>query len=53
MEWRRAPWARRQGGMAEALTGKRQQILEYIGDKVREDGYPPSVREIGQAVGLT
>jgi len=39
--------------MAEALTGKRQQILEFIGDKVREDGYPPSVREIGQAVGLT
>jgi repressor LexA len=39
--------------MAEALTGKRQQILEYIGDRVREQGYPPSVREIGEAVGLT
>ncbi|MGH9017593.1 MAG: transcriptional repressor LexA [Acidimicrobiales bacterium] len=39
--------------MAEALTGKRQQILEFIGDRIREQGYPPSVREIGQAVGLT
>ncbi len=39
--------------MAEALTGKRQQILEFIGDRVREYGYPPSVREIGEAVGLT
>src|SRR5579862_9868773 len=39
--------------MAEALTGKRQEILEYIGDCLRERGYPPSVREIGEAVGLT
>ena len=39
--------------MAQALTGKRQQILEFIGDRVREQGYPPSVREIGEAVGLT
>src|SRR5487761_1327907 len=38
--------------MAEALTGKRQQILEYIGECLRERGYPPSVREIGEAVGL-
>lgn len=39
--------------MAEVLSGKRQQILEYIGDCLRERGYPPSVREIGEAVGLT
>jgi repressor LexA len=39
--------------MAEALTGKRQEILEFIGQRVRDHGYPPSVREIGQAVGLT
>lgn len=38
--------------MAETLTGKRQEILEYIGESVRERGYPPSVREIGEAVGL-
>src|SRR5277367_5225302 len=40
-------------GMAEVLTGKRLEILEFIGDSLREQGYPPSVREIGEAVGLT
>ena len=39
--------------MAEALTGKRQEILECIATSLRQRGYPPSVREIGQAVGLT
>ena len=35
------------------LTGKRRQILDFIADHQRERGYPPSVREIGEAVGLT
>jgi repressor LexA len=40
--------------MAEAvLTGKRRQILDFIAEQVRDRGYPPSVREIGEAVGLT
>ena len=39
--------------MAEVLSGKRQQILDFIGECLRERGYPPSVREIGEAVGLT
>jgi len=39
--------------VAQALTGKRLQILEFIGDSLRKRGYPPSVREIGEAVGLT
>ncbi|MGH9090952.1 MAG: transcriptional repressor LexA [Acidimicrobiales bacterium] len=38
--------------MAEALSGKRLAILEYIATCQREQGYPPSVREIGEAVGL-
>ena len=38
--------------MAHALSGKRREILEYIGECLRERGYPPSVREIGEAVGL-
>jgi repressor LexA len=38
--------------MAETLSGKRQEILEFIAERLRERGYPPSVREIGQAVGL-
>src|SRR4051812_28540807 len=35
------------------LTGMRRSILEYIDQSVRERGFPPSVREIGEAVGLT
>jgi repressor LexA len=35
------------------LTGKRREILEYIVAHLRDAGYPPSVREIGEAVGLT
>ena len=39
--------------MAEVLTGKRREILDFIAASLRERGYPPSVREIGEAVGLT
>jgi repressor LexA len=35
------------------LTGKRREILDFIALQLRERGYPPSVREIGEAVGLT
>ncbi|MEO6120748.1 MAG: transcriptional repressor LexA [Acidimicrobiales bacterium] len=35
------------------LTGKRRQILDFIATQLRTRGYPPSVREIGVAVGLT
>ena len=38
--------------MAEVLSGKRQEILHFIAERLRERGYPPSVREIGEAVGL-
>ena len=38
--------------MAEVLSGKRRQILQFIADNQRDRGYPPSVREIGEAVGL-
>ncbi|MDA8292847.1 MAG: transcriptional repressor LexA [Actinomycetota bacterium] len=39
--------------MAEVLTTKRRQILDCISASLRERGYPPSVREIGEVVGLT
>lgn len=39
--------------MADVLSGKRQQILDFIAESLRTRGYPPSVREIGEAVGLT
>lgn len=34
------------------LSPRQQSILEYIQKEVEEKGYPPSVREIGEAVGL-
>ena len=38
---------------APVLTGKRREILDFIAAQLRERGFPPSVREIGEAVGLT
>jgi repressor LexA len=34
------------------LSNRQQAILDFIRNEVREKGYPPSVREIGEAVGL-
>ena len=35
------------------LTARQREILEIIEQHMQERGYPPSVREIGDAVGLT
>ena len=35
------------------LTARQRQILTMIRDSVDDRGYPPSVREIGESVGLT
>ncbi len=35
------------------LTSRQREVLDFIGAKVRERGYPPSVREIGEALGLS
>jgi repressor LexA len=35
------------------LTARQRQVLEFVDSEVRERGYPPSVREIGEAVGLS
>jgi len=35
------------------LTARQRQVLEFIDAEVRSRGYPPSVREIGDAVGLS
>ena len=40
-------------GAAEALTARQRRILDFISETVRDRGYPPTVREIGEAVGLT
>lgn len=34
------------------LSKRQQDILNYIKQEVKDKGYPPSVREIGEAVGL-
>lgn len=34
-------------------TPRQRQILDFIEEHMREKGYPPSVRDIGAAVGLT
>jgi len=39
--------------MAEKpLSKRRRDILEFISSTIRDRGYPPTVREIGDAVGL-
>jgi repressor LexA len=38
--------------MAEDLTARQRRILDFIRGWVERHGYPPSVREIGEAVGL-
>src|SRR5579872_4250057 len=44
----------RSGPMTELpLSGKRREILDFIDQSQRSRGYPPSVREICEAVGLT
>ncbi|QXF80454.1 transcriptional repressor LexA [Rhodococcus pyridinivorans] len=48
----------RRGGPATddptaSLTERQRRVLEVIRDSVSERGYPPSIREIGDAVGLT
>jgi len=43
----------RSGADRVALTTRQRQILDYILQMVNDRGYPPSVREIGDAVGLS
>ncbi|MBC7266308.1 MAG: transcriptional repressor LexA [Coriobacteriia bacterium] len=35
------------------LTRRQEQILDFIRSEIHRRGYPPSVREIGEAVGLS
>jgi repressor LexA len=38
--------------MADTLTPRQREILHFIEKSMQDRGYPPSVREIGEAVGL-
>jgi len=37
----------------EEMTPRQRRILDYIRRMIHDRGYPPTVREIGEAVGLT
>lgn len=37
----------------DGLTARQKRIIEFIQQTVKDRGYPPTVREIGEAVGLT
>src|SRR5437764_8860569 len=37
---------------AQMLTGRQQEIWDYLVEYVDQHGYPPTVREIWEAVGL-
>lgn len=41
------------GAEAESLTPRQEQILAAIQEALEERGYPPTMREIGRAVGLS
>ena len=43
------------GGEAvgKGLTKRQREILTYVMSNMQQRGYPPSVREIGTALGLT
>ena len=47
----RVPASRRRAGTR--ITARQRQVLDFIEFQMREHGYPPSVREIGEAIGLT
>jgi repressor LexA len=39
--------------MPEVLTTRQREILDYLKQMLREKAYPPTVREIGLAIGLS
>jgi repressor LexA len=39
--------------MAEHLSERQRRIVEYLHEYVEENGYPPSIREIGAAAGIS
>ncbi len=37
----------------KGLTERHQKILDFLNQRLREQGYPPSIREIGEATGIS
>lgn len=46
------PRLAKQAEAAGALSQRQQAVLEFIREQVNERGYPPSIREICEAIGL-
>ncbi len=36
----------------KGLTDRQRQVLEFIATRIRETGYPPTIREIGEGLGI-
>src|SRR6478735_4098438 len=41
------------GSASAKITARQLQVLDFIAQQITDRGYPPSVREIGEAIGLT
>ena len=52
-EVREMPEREPEGGLGAGLTVRQRRVLEVIRNSVDRRGYPPSLREIGEWVGLT
>src|SRR5438132_4006705 len=48
-----SPPRRREPMAMDTVTARQRRILDFIRETVQARGYPPTVREIGEAVGLT
>src|SRR4029450_6972636 len=48
----RRTYVRQRHGGDLMLTSRQQEIWQYLAEYVDDHGYPPTVREIGDAVGL-
>src|ERR1700757_1841530 len=46
-------WSRDMTVSSKKLSERQKNILKYIEDYVDERGYPPSIREIGDKVGIS
>jgi repressor LexA len=42
----------RETKMTKGLTDRQQQILRYVVDYIQDNGYPPSIREIGKSFNI-
>ena len=47
------PAERAPAGAQHALSERQEKVLQFVRDAVRRHGYPPCIREIGEAVGLS